>query len=320
MIPQSDSVRRQLPKGAVLAQWAAADGWALRHFRWDSNAVPPRGSILFQGGRGDIPEKYFEAFAHWHDAGWGVESFDWRGQGGSGRLSADPMVGHVEDFATWVADLAAFFADWRARTPAPHGVIAHSMGGHLLLRALAEGRIAPDAAVLVAPMLGLQSGPLPARIARIVAHGMTRIGSPARLAWKVNERPAGRNASREAFLTHDRDRYADELWWKTRKPELALGPPSWRWLACAYDSTLALERPGVLEAVATPLLILAAAEDRLVDPAAIRRAARRLPDAALHLYGPESAHEILREVDAVRDDALGRIDTFLAARAPAAAR
>ena len=317
MIPRTAPDRRQLPDGAALSVWSTADRWPLRRFAWDSSASPPRGSILFQGGRGDIPEKYFETFAHWHRAGWGVESFDWRGQGGSGRLSADPLVGHVEGFAPWIADLAAYCAEWRARTPAPHVVIGHSMGGHLLLRALGEKRIAPDAAILIAPMLGLRSAPLPARIARIAAHLMTRVGSPARLAWKANERPAGRHASREAFLTHDHARYTDELWWKAQKPELALGPPSWRWLACAYDSTLAMERAGVIEAIATPLLILATAADQLVDPAAIRRAAARLPDAVLHLYGPESAHEILREVDAVRDDALVRIDAFLADRAPA---
>ena len=54
-----------------------------------------------------------------------------------------------------------------------------------------------------------------------------------------------------------------------------------------------------------------ACRDQLVSTPAIRRIAARLPDARLHVYGREAAHEILRELDPVRLDALGRIDRFL---------
>jgi lysophospholipase len=83
-------------------------------------------------------------------------------------------------------------------------------------------------------------------------------------------------------------------------------------VAAAYRSTLALEAPGRLEHVATPILLLAARYDRLVDSRAIERAARRLPNARLRVWGRESAHEILREADPVRDAALAEIDAFLA--------
>ncbi|NNM76809.1 alpha/beta hydrolase [Sphingomonas sp. ID1715] len=308
--------RRAVPEGATISSWTAADGWPHRTFEWQGG--DGRGSILFLGGRGDIFEKYFEAFDHWHRAGWNVASFDWRGQGGSGRLSSDPMCGHAARFAPWIDDLAQFFAEWSARTPGPRIVIAHSMGGHLTLWALSERRIDPDAAVLVAPMLGLKSAPFGARVAARVAALMCRVGKPERLAWKANERPGVPIRGRLALLTHDADRYEDELWWKAQKPEIAVGPPSWAWVAEAYRSTLALEERGRLEHVATPILILAAERDRLVDYAAIRRAAVRLPDARLRSWGPESAHEILREADPVRDAALAEIDRFLADRAPPA--
>ena len=41
------------------------------------------------------------------------------------------------------------------------------------------------------------------------------------------------------------------------------------------------------------------------------RVAARLPNARLHVYGREAAHEILRELDPVRRDAFGRIEAFL---------
>lgn len=308
--------RRAYPEDATVGGWTAPDGWGHRTFDWPA-PDSARGSILFQGGRGDIFEKYLEVFAHWRGAGWSVGSFDWRGQGGSGRLGPDPRVGHATDFAPLIDDLAAYWEDWRGRNPAPHVVIAHSMGGHLLMRALAEHRIDPDAVVLVAPMLGLRSAPFSAGWAGRIARLMARIGAPHRAAWKSNERPSLPGASRQKFLTHCLDRYSDELWWKAEAPDLELGPPSWSWLAAAYASTAALEAPGRLETVETPTLLIAAGADKLVDPAATRRAAARLPNAELHVFGAESAHEILRESDPVRMRALGLIDAFLDKRAPA---
>ena len=303
--------RRAIPADASLSMIPAADGWPLRHFAWPAPAGNTRGTMLFAGGRGDIVEKYLEALHHWHAQGWQIESFDWRGQGGSGRIGPDPRVGHADDFAPWVEDLADHFAAVQASSPGPHVIVAHSMGGHLVLRALVEKRIAPDAVVFSAPMLGLQSAPFSPAVAEKVARFMTRIGAPARAAWKSNERPARPGASRRAFLTHSDERYEDEIWWKAERPELALGPPSWRWLELAYGSTLATFRPGALEGVTVPILLLGADHDKLVSPAAIVEAARRLPHARLVRFGAEAAHEILREADPVRLRALDAIDRFL---------
>ena len=301
--------RRAIPAAATMVPWAAPDGWPLRSIRWPAPDGAPRGSLLMLGGRGDHLEKYLETLEDFRRRGWLVESVDWRGQGGSGRLIADPHVGHITDFSLWIADLAAYVAEWRQRTPGPHGIIGHSMGGHLLLRALADRAVAPDAAVLVAPMLGF-TAPYPDWLGDKVARLMMRLGDPARAAWRVSEKPGSSLSLRQNLLTHDADRYADELWWHEHAPETLLGPASWQWVAAAYTSFLHLARPGVLEGVATPLLILAAARDGLVSVKAIRRDAARLPHAQLHVYGPEAAHEILRETDSVRGDALARIDQF----------
>ncbi len=288
----------------------ASDGWLLRTFEHPA-ATPARGSILWLGGRGDIFEKYIEAFDRWSLGGWTVTSFDWRGQGGSGRIGGNPNVGHIDDFTVWIDDLAAFYKDWTARAPGPHVVIGHSMGGHLLLRALAERRITPDQAVLVAPMLGFRTGIIAAPVASTIAQVMARLTSDLRPAWKHNEKPSPPGASRRGYLTHDHARYDDELWWKAQHRSLALGPPSWRWLAAAYESIAKIGRPGTLEAVTTPILILCAENDQLVSAKAIHAAAARLPDAALVVFGDDTAHEILRESDGPRDRALAAIEEFL---------
>ena len=304
--------RRAIPASARISHWTAPDGWSLRRFDWPAEAHP-RGSILFQGGRGDIFEKYLEAFAHWHGQGWSITAFDWRGQGGSGRLSPDTHVGHVETFDSFIDDFAAFWGDWSRDAVGPQVVMGHSMGGHLVLRALTEGLARPDAAVLIAPMLGLFS-PLGPRLGERFARMLGGVGNSARPAWKVNERPAT-TATRQALLTHDAARYKDELYWQATKPELLLGPPSWRWLIKAFESTRRLREDPRLKTMKVPVLMIVAETDMLVSPKAALQVAARLPDVRVVKFGAESAHEVLREADGVRNRAIGEIDIFLASRA-----
>lgn len=312
---ESPILRRAIPPGAQVNSWRSSDGWAFRAFAWPVPGAA-RGSILFEGGRGDIFEKYLETFHHWHDQGWTITSFDWRGQGGSGRLTAAPHCGHIDDFAHYIADLAEFFAEWREATPGPHVVIGHSMGGHLILRGLVEGAIAPDAAVLVAPMLGLKS-PLGQRMGERLARALGGAGDSSRPAWKGNEKPYT-TETRQDLLTHDPDRYSDEIWWQQHDPRLLTGPPSWRWLIEAFRSTRELRANPALKTMKVPVLGLVAEVDGLVDGRIAAATMAKLPDARIVRFGKESAHEILREVDRVRNRAIGEIDLFLAARAPRA--
>lgn len=303
--------RRAIPDTARESMWSAADGHAIRRIDWPAAGSAPRGSILFLPGRGDFYEKYLETLDQWHDAGWRVTAADWRGQAGSGRLGSDPITGHVEDFGIWVDDLAQLWTAWTAETPGPHILAAHSMGGHIVLRALAAHRIAPDAVILSAPMTGIAGPPLPLRVLHAVAGTMCRIGDPQRQAWKWSEKPGVLPANRDKLLTHDGDRYADEQWWREARPELVMGPASWRWVERAYASWMMLEAPGALEAVDVPVLIISTAADRLVSHPANLRAAARLPRAELIALGDEAFHEVLREADPVRDDLMQKIDAFL---------
>lgn len=308
--------RRAIPATARFSQWTARDGWQLRRFDWPAEGAS-RGRILFQGGRGDIVEKYLELLAHWHGQGWSITSFDWRGQGGSGRQSPNPNVGHIDDFATYIADMAGFWQAWQAEASGgPVVVMGHSMGGHLVLRALVERVIRPNAAVLVAPMLGLKS-PFGAWLGERIAKIIGGIGNGARPAWRENEKP-GSTATRQSLLTTDPDRYADEIWWQQAKPELLLGPPSWRWVVQAFVSTRQVRDDARLRALDVPVLLLVPMADQLVDPNAALAVAAKLPDARVVKFGDEAAHEVLREADPVRNRAIAELDMFLAARAPVA--
>jgi len=264
-------------------------------------------------GRGDAYEKYIETLSHWRGQGWRVTAGDWRGQAGSGRLGSDAVTGHIDDFAIWVDDLAALWRDWAEDRPGPLVLAAHSMGGHIALRAVAEHRLEPKPSALVmsAPMLDVLPEKVPVPMRQALARTMCMVGDPRRPAWKWSERPGELPGFRRLLLTHDADRYADEEWWRTERPELAMGPGSWGWVRSALASIRALARPGVLEKIDIPIHMVATKADRLVGVRAIERTAARLPDVDMHWFGAESAHEILREADPVRDKALAAIDAFL---------
>lgn len=297
--------RRARPPGARFFPWEAPDGARLRRMDWPAPEGSGRGSLLFVSGRGDFMEKYLEAFGHWHDRGWHVASFDWRGQGLSDRSDRE---GRDFSFDPMVADLGALIDDWTAHSPAPHFVIAHSMGGHLLLRLLTERPTGLNAAVLVAPMIEVNSHPFSAAAARRIAGFLCRIGRAEAPVWKSPTSPRAA-ARRGAYLTRCAERYADEMWWRETEPALDLGSPSWGWLDAAFRSAAAFA-PERLAAIDLPILLLATATDRLVSSDAIQAAVGHLPRAELVLY-PDAGHEILREADPIRLDALSRIDLFL---------
>jgi lysophospholipase len=267
-------------------------------------------------GRGDNYEKYLESLEEWHRAGWRVTSADWRGQAASGRLGKDAVTGHIDDYAIWIDDLAHIWAMWVKETPGPHILAGHSMGGHLVLRALVEARVAPDAVFLSAPMLGFQTPPLPLSVLHGVAMMMCKVGDPMRQAWKWSEKPGEVPEARESLLTHDPERYRDELWWRDERPELVMGPASWRWVERGYASLRGMEEPGAMEKVDVPIFIFSTSNDKLVSHDANVRAAGRLPKAELLEFGKEAHHEILREVDEVRGRAMDGIAEFLDRVAP----
>lgn len=299
--------RLSIPSDARFAEWTAADGWVLRTLERRQDAgVDVRGSLLFAGGRGDFIEKYLEVHDHWHRRGWNVTAFDWRGQGASqGHLPG----GHLDRFETLVGDLAALIDTWRGASPGPHAVVAHSMGGHVLLRTLADRHPPIDAAVLIAPMLMINSGPMPPFAAYWLASTASAFGWSGQPAWQQPSAPQPAGSMRQAFLTSCAERYSDELRWWDRNPGFNLGAPSWGWLKAAYASCAALT-PARLAGVTAPVLLIGTERDRLVSPAAIRRAAALLPNAQLVMYD-DSAHEILRERDEIRARALAAIDAFL---------
>lgn len=267
-----------------------------------------RPSILFLNGRADFIEKYAESYWHWRDRGYGVMTFDWRGQGASGRFP--PGSGGY--FDTWLDDLAGIAAHAEAVLGGPLVIAGHSMGGHLALRHLAAGGARRfRRAVLFAPMAGIAAHGIPGGALYWLARARVKAGVGD--AYPPMQGPYGertRGVRRQRLLTGDAARFADEDWWIQARPELALGGASWRWIVEATASCRALAAPGVPESIRLPVDVFMGDGERLVDAAAARRLVARLPEGRWHDVAG-GAHELLREGETVQAAVHAVIDGLL---------
>jgi lysophospholipase len=302
--------RRSLPAGGAVAMQAMHDGWQLRTAIWPGRD-PALGSVLLLTGRGDFIEKYAETIHDLTDAGWGVVTFDWRGQGLSGRLGDAPEKGHCESFNPWLRDLGEII-DWaKAALPGRWFAMAHSMGGHLLLRRLAAGQNDFGRVVLLSPMLGMLAPPLGPRLASLLARVMVLCGQ--QLGYVAGGGPrikAAPGSARQTLLTSDPERYGDEAWWVEQEPRLSMGSATWGWLDAAFRSVALLFSRGALAGVRTPVLIMIPTTDRLVDNEATRRAQAMIPQSKLEVVDC-GGHELLREASDIRARVLARATGFL---------
>ena len=97
-------------------------------------------------------------------------------------------------------------------------------------------------------------------------------------------------------LTHDRGRWQDFRDLIDADPSLALFGPTWNWIAFALELSIRVEASPRIDQLATPLAILAAEDEKLVDNAAAEAVARRAPKGAFSVVGG-AYHEILMETD-----------------------
>ncbi|WP_439546486.1 alpha/beta hydrolase [Sandarakinorhabdus sp.] len=300
--------RRTLPPRGFSSYVAMRDGWPVRSLRLPRRDDGP-GTILMITGRADFVEKYTETLHDLTEAGWGVAIFDWRGQGLSRRVGKTPQHGASPGFGVWLDDLQEMLA-WAA-TDGPVNVMAHSMGGHLLLRHLAGGGAHVARAVVLAPMVGLAGaplGPFPTRV--LTSLQMLRGAGSDYVLGGGPWRAGVAGDRRQTMLTSDPDRYRDESWWIGQYPSLALGSVTWGWLDDAFTSIAALQARGMPEAISTPLLALVPGKDALVDSAATQRLIKRVPGGLFANY-PGAGHELLREAEPLRSQVLARAVAFL---------
>ena len=284
----------------------------IRASRFD--APHPRGICLLLNGQSEYIEKYFEVIDELRGRGFSVVTFDWRGQGGSQRLLPNPRKAHIPDFADYDRDLDTVMREMvrplAMETALPVIAMAHSMGGHLLLRRLHD---VPDefrCAILCAPMIKINPQGYPWWLVERIAIHLNRKMPSTEFVWGAADRDQLTLSFAAQIVTSDPDRYARTQAVLKANPELRINGPTWGWLAAALRSIALLNRPGYAEAIRTPALLFGAGHDRICDTPAIREFAARMPDAEF-VEIPGAEHEILMERDKFRIPLWQNFDAFL---------
>src|SRR5258707_7463233 len=166
-----------VPDDVVAGAIKTPDGVALRFARGEP---PPgrRGPVGVLQGRAEFIEKFFETVRDLRARGFGVATFDWRGQGLSDRALSDRHKGYVRNFSEYATDLEAIMQQVvLPDCPPPIFALCHSLGAAIAIRACYDGSRRFDRLVLTAPMIALphgsrtrMAGPL-ARVMRLIGRG-----------------------------------------------------------------------------------------------------------------------------------------------------
>jgi lysophospholipase len=275
----------------------------------------PRNICVLLNGQTEFIEKYFEVIDDLRTRGFCVATLDWRGQGGSDRLLANPLKAHIADFAQYDEDLAILMREVVHPMIGVSGkkpiALAHSMGGHILLRRLHD---VPDefvAATLCAPMITIQPRQIPWWIVAAISRVVNREAPSEKFVWGVGKRDHLTLPFNAQIVTSDPVRFERTHEVLAAHPDLRLNGPTWGWLAAALKSILELHQPGYPQAIPTPALMLGAGHDRVCSSASLRIFAGQMPRARyLEIAGAE--HELLMERNVFRDQVWAAFDDFMA--------
>jgi len=273
-----------------------------------------RGRIcVLLNGQTEFIEKYFEVIDDLRGRGFAVATMDWRGQGRSARALSDARKVHVADFGEYDEDLDTLLREIVAPLAKrlPIG-LAHSMGGHNLLRTLHARPDAFACAVLCAPMIAISTRGQPAWLARAVTASMALRGRSSGWVWGMAGRDPLKLLFSDQVVTSDAQR-----WQRTKdllidNPDLCLAGPTWGWLEAAFRSMREMGSHRYAAAITTPTLIVGAGHDRVCISRAARRFAERMASGRyVEVEGAE--HEILMEQDRFRTQFWREFDTFVGA-------
>lgn len=300
-----------VPPGAQAAYFTTSDNVRIRYAIWRHAQKGSKGTICLVQGRTEYIEKYHETISDLMARGFTVATFDWRGQGGSDRLTKHEHLGYVDQFEDYVTDLTEFHRQiLLPECPPPFYLVGHSMGSLVSLMAGIRNRLMFDRMFLSAPMLAIPGQPLS-------LSGMATLAETLCFAG-LGHVPVGRKGDgfprEDKFagnpLTSDQRRYMWMVDTLKARPDLGVSSPSIRWSAAAFRAMARAAAPDFPGKVNVPVLMLAAARDQVVSTAAIENLGLSMRTGR-HVLIANARHEMFIENDDVRGQLFAAFDAFI---------
>lgn len=228
------------------------------------DAVHPKGTIVFVPGFTGTIEMSMKTISQLNKAGFRVAAIEYRGQGKSYRPISNPEKGYVEGFDILASDLAKF-ARHVKRDNEPLFFFSISKGAHITMRMAADQGVDVSAFALVVPMIQINTGDTSYSLVKNMAHILNAIGlgsmyAPGSSQWPpeplIFGEANGCNSNPETAQLQSAMFALDETL-RTRGATV-------KWLKETTDSTEKLLSPGFMDALAQPVIMFTAGDDRLV--------------------------------------------------------
>lgn len=305
------------PPGGEGEWFRGAGGLRLRAAFWTPSSLvasTPRGTVILSPGRTEPIEKYYEVIGNFLARGWCVLAHDWRGQGLSARLLPDRLKGHARAVEEFLDDYARLLDAWESRAPKPWIMVGHSMGATFNLMTLQAGETRVAGAVLSSPMLRIKTGKRSMWSVKLAVRWNLKHGKAGEYVLDDADDPFDHTFEKDA-LTSDEGRYEQ---WRQQLyacPHLAVGGPTWGWLAVGLDSGERALKPRALKAVQVPVVVVQSGEDDRVWKQTSKWAAKRIPRGR-YVEVPGARHEIIMETDGLRAVFLDEFDAMAAYVSP----
>lgn len=296
-----------VPQGGQCFFARMSDGETMRVATFPATA-PETKSLMLVTGRSEFIEKYFETITELQARGFAVTTMDWRGQGHSARSLPVREIGHIDDFATYRADLEAVLEGMaKPFSKSPLYLMSHSMGGPPVLDILANEHPDICGAILCAPMTNFYRSKLKRQLVHFVAESAVRAGLTEKPAIGVKEYSLQFEGN---ILTSDETRHSRFRRLQDAAPEATIGAPTYGWVKAALDIVAKLHEPSFLENIQVPVLIISAGRDYLIDTDDHAVLAEQSPMISRVLI-KHALHEILMERDVFRAQFWEAFDGFV---------
>ena len=312
---------RDLP--ILCNQWANVFRWEMRtrlflrtaEFLWQEGHTAhatreeaEEEAIRMLNVYGEFAEKYKEVIYYFLKNGYSVYVPEHRGHGYSDRIVVDGEKVHIEDYEQYVQDLHFFVKNVVEPTEKRKILFCHSMGGAIGVRYLEEFPLTFDAAILSAPMLGMNTGKYPKWLAKVTADFFCAIGKGTKYA--AGQSGFSDKPSFETSSCVSRERYMYIYNMRLRNINYQTYGGTYAWVKAGFKVIRKLRKRKNINSIKIPLIIFEAEKDDMVDNCGIEKFAKKVKTAQL-VRMKDSKHEIFNAGEAVRDGYYRQIFLFL---------
>ncbi|MGI4852029.1 MAG: alpha/beta fold hydrolase [Janthinobacterium lividum] len=289
------------------------DGAKLRVAHWQSTVSQgqPVTVVLLQG-RSSYIEKFEEFIQDLQKRGYDVWTFDWRGSGGSSRLIADnSQKVHIDSYDTYLKDLDDIIKKViEPQTTKPLVFVGISMGGHLALRHIQQKFNQVAGALVLAPMIAINSNPYPNWLARLIVSTATSLGMGQNYVIGYGDYKMNQPINPKKLGTTDLARYRRQLDINKTHMSFVTAGPTYQWVHESFKSLDRLHRSTEISKISVPLTLIKAEDDFVVDTSQDEAFCKKIPQCQIKTYA-KSRHNILIEIDAIRDRVFQDLDELV---------